>query len=59
MAIRPNGQEKHGPETISARHVGMDMNQGDDLGRPAILGVELRQDDPRVRVSGAAVALPD
>ncbi|MBU3067152.1 PhzF family phenazine biosynthesis protein [Nocardia sp. NEAU-G5] len=35
------------------------LHQGDDLGRPAILGVELRQDDPRVRVSGAAVALPD
>jgi PhzF family phenazine biosynthesis protein len=35
------------------------LHQGDDLGRPAILEVELRQDDPRVRVSGAAVALSD
>ncbi|MQS17196.1 PhzF family phenazine biosynthesis protein [Streptomyces kaniharaensis] len=33
------------------------LHQGDDLGRPGILRVELRPDDPRIRVSGAAVAI--
>ncbi|MFJ4654555.1 PhzF family phenazine biosynthesis protein [Nocardia sp. NPDC088792] len=35
------------------------LHQGDDLGRPGVLGVELRAGDSRVRVTGAAVALPD
>lgn len=34
------------------------LHQGVDLGRPGVLLVELREGDPRVRVSGAAVAIP-
>ncbi|MEV0535119.1 PhzF family phenazine biosynthesis isomerase [Kitasatospora sp. NPDC050463] len=34
------------------------LHQGEDLGRPGVLGVELREGDPRVRVSGTAVAIP-
>ncbi|MER8186753.1 PhzF family phenazine biosynthesis isomerase [Kitasatospora sp. NPDC094015] len=34
------------------------LHQGDDLGRPGILRVGLRAGDPRVRVSGTAVAIP-
>lgn len=34
------------------------LHQGVDLGRPAVLRVELRDDDERIRVSGTAVALP-
>jgi PhzF family phenazine biosynthesis protein len=34
------------------------LHQGDDLGRPGILHVELRPGDTRVRVSGAAVPIP-
>ncbi|QXJ20664.1 PhzF family phenazine biosynthesis isomerase [Actinomadura graeca] len=33
------------------------LRQGDDMGRPGVLTVELRADDPRVRVSGAAVPI--
>ena len=33
------------------------LHQGDDMGRPSLLRVELRGGDPRVRVSGAAVPL--
>ncbi|MFC9973032.1 PhzF family phenazine biosynthesis protein [Spirillospora sp. NPDC127200] len=33
------------------------LHQGEDMGRPGVLRVELREGDPRVRVSGAAVAL--
>ncbi|MQY13701.1 putative isomerase YddE [Streptomyces sp. RB5] len=33
------------------------LRQGDDMGRPSLLEVELRAGDPRVRVSGAATAL--
>ncbi|MBM9507904.1 PhzF family phenazine biosynthesis protein [Actinacidiphila acididurans] len=33
------------------------LHQGEDLGRPGVLRVELRPGDPRVRVSGAAVPL--
>ncbi|MBT2211177.1 PhzF family phenazine biosynthesis protein [Actinomadura sp. NEAU-AAG7] len=33
------------------------LHQGDDMGRPGVLTVELRADDPRVRVSGAAVPI--
>ncbi|MGW6918376.1 PhzF family phenazine biosynthesis protein [Kitasatospora sp. NPDC054939] len=33
------------------------LHQGEDMGRPGVLTVELRADDPRVRVSGAAVAI--
>ncbi|MFG2191365.1 PhzF family phenazine biosynthesis isomerase [Streptomyces sp. NPDC048639] len=33
------------------------LHQGDDLGRPGILDVELRAGDPRVRVGGAAARL--
>ncbi|WP_406282060.1 PhzF family phenazine biosynthesis protein [Embleya sp. NBC_00896] len=35
------------------------LRQGDDLGRPGTLTVELRDGDPRVRVSGVAVAIPE
>ncbi|MFJ2863326.1 PhzF family phenazine biosynthesis protein [Kitasatospora sp. NPDC087314] len=34
------------------------LHQGEDLGRPGVLRVELRAEDSRVRVSGAAVAIP-
>ncbi|WP_127500992.1 PhzF family phenazine biosynthesis protein [Actinoplanes solisilvae] len=34
------------------------LRQGDDLGRPSRLTISLVPDDPRVRVSGTAVALP-
>jgi PhzF family phenazine biosynthesis protein len=34
------------------------LHQGDDLGRPGVLTVELRPGDPRVRVTGAATAIP-
>ncbi|MDH6130982.1 PhzF family phenazine biosynthesis protein [Kitasatospora sp. MAA4] len=34
------------------------LHQGEDLGSPGLLHVELRTGDPRVRVSGAAVRLP-
>ncbi|MFB7666780.1 PhzF family phenazine biosynthesis protein [Kitasatospora sp. NPDC056138] len=34
------------------------LHQGDDLGRPGRLRVELRPGDPRIRVSGAAVRIP-
>ncbi|MFF0264680.1 PhzF family phenazine biosynthesis protein [Kribbella sp. NPDC004536] len=33
------------------------LHQGDDLGRPSLITVELRPDDPRVRVSGTAVPI--
>jgi PhzF family phenazine biosynthesis protein len=35
------------------------LHQGEDLGSPGELRVELRAGDPRVRVTGAAVRLPD
>ncbi|MFI9330357.1 PhzF family phenazine biosynthesis protein [Kitasatospora sp. NPDC052868] len=34
------------------------LHQGEDLGRPGLLRVELREEDTRVRVSGAGVAIP-
>ncbi|KJS61537.1 PhzF family phenazine biosynthesis protein [Streptomyces rubellomurinus] len=34
------------------------LHQGEDLGRPGVLRVELRAGDGRVRVSGTAVAIP-
>ncbi|MER7666988.1 PhzF family phenazine biosynthesis isomerase [Kitasatospora sp. NPDC096128] len=34
------------------------LHQGEDLGRPGVLRVELRTEDTRVRVSGTAVAIP-
>jgi PhzF family phenazine biosynthesis protein len=34
------------------------LHQGEDLGRPGLLRVELCEGDRRVRVSGAAVAIP-
>ncbi len=34
------------------------LHQGEDLGRPGVLRVELRAEDSRVRVSGTAVAIP-
>ncbi|WP_327085035.1 PhzF family phenazine biosynthesis protein [Nonomuraea sp. NBC_01738] len=33
------------------------LRQGEDMGRPGVLTVELRDGDPRVRVSGRAVAM--
>jgi PhzF family phenazine biosynthesis protein len=38
--------------------VTLQLHQGDDLGRPSRIEVELRDGDPRVRVSGAAVPIP-
>ena len=35
------------------------LHQGEDMGRPGVLRVELREGDRRVRVSGAAVRIPD
>ncbi|MCZ4123135.1 PhzF family phenazine biosynthesis protein [Streptomyces sp. H39-S7] len=35
------------------------LHQGDDLGRPGVLTVELREDDSRIRVSGTGAAIPD
>jgi PhzF family phenazine biosynthesis protein len=35
------------------------IRQGEDMGRPSDLYVDLRPDDPRVRVTGQAVAIPD
>lgn len=34
------------------------LRQGEDMGRPGVLTVDLRPGDPRVRVSGAAVPIP-
>lgn len=34
------------------------LHQGDDLGRPGLLTVELRADDPRIRVSGTGAVIP-
>ncbi|MEV7598142.1 PhzF family phenazine biosynthesis isomerase [Kitasatospora sp. NPDC089797] len=34
------------------------LHQGEDLGRPGVLRVELRTESTRVRVSGTAVAIP-
>ncbi|MGW3044724.1 PhzF family phenazine biosynthesis protein [Kitasatospora sp. NPDC001159] len=34
------------------------LHQGEDLGRPGVLRVELSAEDTRVRVSGTAVAIP-
>lgn len=35
------------------------LHQGEDMGRPGVLRVELRPGDPRVRVSGTAVRIRD
>ncbi|MEU8996227.1 PhzF family phenazine biosynthesis isomerase [Streptomyces caniferus] len=35
------------------------IRQGEDMGRPSDLYVDLRPDDPRVRVTGTAVPLPE
>lgn len=35
------------------------LHQGDDLGRPGLLRVELREGDRRVRVSGTGVRIPE
>ncbi|MEV7178923.1 PhzF family phenazine biosynthesis isomerase [Kitasatospora sp. NPDC093679] len=35
------------------------LHQGEDMGRPGVLRVELREGERRVRVSGAAVRIPD
>ncbi|MFI6701874.1 PhzF family phenazine biosynthesis protein [Streptomyces sp. NPDC050509] len=35
------------------------LHQGEDMGRPGVLTVELRAGDPRVRVSGAGARIPD
>ncbi|WP_066955176.1 PhzF family phenazine biosynthesis protein [Streptomyces lushanensis] len=34
------------------------LHQGDDMGRPGVLTVELRTDDPRIRVSGTGARIP-
>ncbi|MFF5264142.1 PhzF family phenazine biosynthesis protein [Actinomadura viridis] len=34
------------------------LHQGEDMGRPGLLAVELREGDPRVHVSGNAVRIP-
>ena len=33
------------------------LHQGDDMGRPSLLEVDLRTGDPRVRVTGAAISI--
>ncbi|WP_431044715.1 PhzF family phenazine biosynthesis protein [Streptomyces sp. P1-3] len=38
--------------------VTLTLHQGHDLGRPGLLEVELRADDPRVRVTGAGTRIP-
>src|SRR5262249_51449035 len=38
---------------------GLHPPQGGDLGRPGLLRVEIGDGDPRIRVSGAAVRIPD
>ncbi|WP_447005491.1 PhzF family phenazine biosynthesis protein [Saccharothrix isguenensis] len=35
------------------------IHQGDDMGRPSVLTIEVSPDDPRVTVTGAAVPIPD
>ncbi|RKT08937.1 PhzF family phenazine biosynthesis protein [Streptomyces sp. 1114.5] len=40
-----------------AAPVVLTLHQGEDLGRPGVLSVELRAEDARVRVSGTAVAI--
>ncbi|MEV7086796.1 PhzF family phenazine biosynthesis isomerase [Streptomyces sp. NPDC093085] len=35
------------------------LHQGEDMGRPGVLTVELRAGDPRVRVSGTGARIPD
>ncbi len=35
------------------------LHQGDDMGRPGVLTVELREGDARVRVSGTGARIPD
>jgi PhzF family phenazine biosynthesis protein len=37
--------------------VTLTLHQGHDMGRPGLLTVSLREDDPRVRVSGTGVAI--
>lgn len=34
------------------------LHQGDDLGRPGVLTVEIRDNDPRIRVSGTGAVIP-
>ncbi|MGF1426822.1 PhzF family phenazine biosynthesis protein [Kitasatospora sp. LaBMicrA B282] len=48
-------------ETGAAPGAGAELtlHQGEDLGSPGLLRVTLRAGDPRVRVTGAAVRLPD
>ncbi|MBO0827908.1 MAG: PhzF family phenazine biosynthesis isomerase [Streptosporangiales bacterium] len=46
--LRELGERSHGRLTL---------HQGDDLGRPGVLRVELREGDPAVRVSGRAVPI--
>jgi PhzF family phenazine biosynthesis protein len=43
----------------AAEDAELTLHQGEDLGSPGELRVELRAGDPRVRVTGAAVRLPD
>lgn len=47
--LRELGELSHGVLTL---------HQGEDLGRPGLVRVELREGDPRVRVSGHAVPIP-
>jgi PhzF family phenazine biosynthesis protein len=37
----------------------LELHQGADMGRPGTLRVELRADDPRVRVSGTGARIPE
>ncbi|MDB1087803.1 PhzF family phenazine biosynthesis isomerase [Streptomyces sp. ACA25] len=43
---------------VPGGNVRLTLHQGHDMGRPALLTVELRRRDPRVHVTGAAVAIP-
>lgn len=42
---------------LAAASARLTLHQGHDMGRPSLLEVELRADDPRVHVTGAAVRL--
>ncbi|WP_433547916.1 PhzF family phenazine biosynthesis protein [Streptomyces sp. CA-294286] len=44
---------------LVAEDATLTLHQGDDLGRPGVLTVELRAGDPRVRVGGTGTRIPD
>ncbi|GHH34085.1 PhzF family phenazine biosynthesis protein [Streptomyces candidus] len=44
---------------LVAEDATLTLHQGDDLGRPGVLTVELRAGDPRIRVGGTGARIPD